>query len=163
MVNIVYANEKYFKSFHKALTEVAHERIYVEMIEPPPLDNVAAYQQGLIQAGGASYYAINENDEVVGWADIFPDDNPRLKHRGSLGMGVIKKYRGQKVGERLLKACLLKAKEAGLEKVELNVYASNTIAHKLYKKLGFQEEGYIKHYRKLDGKYFDCILMGLFL
>jgi RimJ/RimL family protein N-acetyltransferase len=63
----------------------------------------------------------------------------------------------------ILKASLLKAKEVGLEKVELNVYASNKAAQNLYKKLGFQEEGLIKHFRKLDGQYFDCVLMGLFL
>ena len=160
MVQIVYANEKYFKSFHEALVSVAKERVYIEMLEPPRLQDVAAFQAGLIQKKGPTFYAVNENDQVVGWADIFPEDNPRQSHRGSLGMGIVSDYRGQGIGTRLLEAVLKQAKEFGLEKVELNVYTSNTYAIGLYKKLGFVEEGLIKKYRKLDGSYFDCMIMA---
>lgn len=161
MVRIVYANEKYFESFHRALAAVAKERIYIEMLEPPRLEDVALYQQGLIQRKGPTFYAINEQNQVVGWADIFPEDNPRQNHRGSLGMGVVSEYRGQGVGTQLLQAALKQAQEFGLEKVELNVYTTNTNAIALYKKLGFKEEGLIKKYRKLDGVYFDCLLMAI--
>ncbi len=160
MVQIVYGNEKYFRSFHEALSQVANERIYLEMIQPPPYEAVAGYQQGLIQRNGPTYYAI-VNEKVVGWADIFPDDNPRMSHRGSLGMGIISDYRGQGIGTKLLKSAIEKAREMGLEKVELNVYTTNTGAIKLYKKMGFNEEGLIKNYRKLDGQYFDSIVMAL--
>ena len=160
MVQIVYANEEYFKSFHEALAQVAKERIYIEMLEPPRLEDVAAYQTGLIQKNGPSFYAVNEKNQVVGWADIFPEDNPRQSHRGSLGMGLVSEYRGQGIGTKLLQAVLKKAQEFGLEKVELNVYTSNTNAIKLYRKLGFSEEGIIKKYRKLDGIYFDCMIMA---
>lgn len=160
MVQIVYANEKYFKSFHEALTSVAKERVYIEMLEPPRLEDVSVFQMGLIQKKGPVFYAVNEKDQVVGWADIFPEDNPRQSHRGSLGMGIIAEYRGQGVGTLLLQAALKQAKQFGLEKVELNVYTSNTNAIKLYRKLGFVEEGLIKKYRKLDGTYFDCMIMA---
>ncbi|MGZ3692594.1 MAG: GNAT family N-acetyltransferase [Pseudobdellovibrio sp.] len=159
MVKVVYANEKYFKSFHEALSQVAAERVYLEMIQPPPLESVAAYQQGLIQRKGPTYYAV-DGETVVGWADIFPEDNPRQSHRGSLGMGIISEYRGQGLGMKLLKAATDKAREMGLEKVELNVYTTNTNAIKLYKKFGFKEEGLIKKYRKLDGQYFDSLVMA---
>lgn len=160
MVQIVYANEKYFKSFHEALASVAKERIYIEMLEPPRLEDVASYQQGLIQKKGPTFYAVNENEQVVGWADIFPEDNPRQNHRGSLGMGIVSDYRGQGIGTRLLEAVLKQAKDFGLEKVELNVYTTNVNAIKLYRKMGFTEEGLVKKYRKLDGVYFDCMLMA---
>jgi ribosomal protein S18 acetylase RimI-like enzyme len=159
MVEIVYANEKYFKSFYEALAAVAKERIYIEMLEPPRFEDVAAFQLGLIKRGGPIFYAV-DGDKVVGWADIFPEDNPRMSHRGSLGMGLLSDYRKKGLGEKLLGAVLEKAKEFGLEKVELNVYTSNTAAIKLYKKMGFTEEGCIKKYRKLDSQYFDCMVMA---
>ena len=159
MVEVVYANEKYFKSFYETLREVARERIYIEMLEPPKFEDVAAFQQGLINRKGPIFYAI-DGEKVVGWADIFPDDNPRMSHRGSLGMGLLPNYRGRGIGQLLLKAVLEKAKVFGLEKVELNVYTSNVNAIKLYKKMGFTEEGLIKKYRKLDSQYFDCLLMA---
>lgn len=78
-------------------------------------------------------------------------------------MGMHPNYRGMGYGTKLLKAVLEKAKEFGLEKVELSVYTSNLPAIALYKKLGFEEEGLMKKYRKLDGKYFHCLSMAKFL
>ena len=163
MANVVYASAGLIDSFYAALSEVASERVYIEMIEPPPLEKVRGFQTSLIEKNGPVFYAVETGDTVVGWADIFPSENPRLKHRGSLGMGLVKSHRGQGLGTKLLSSALAKAKEFGLEKVELTVYTTNTAAIALYKKLGFEIEGHIKHYRKLDGVYFDCLAMGKFL
>lgn len=159
---IIYPSERYFKSFHNALSTVAKERVYIEMIEAPPLEKVSSFQSGLISKNGPVYYAIN-NDQVVGWSDVFPEENPRQNHRGGLGMGLLPEFRGQGLGSKLLSSVLDHAKKFGLEKVELNVYTSNTPTVALYKKFGFEQEGLIKKYRKLDGQYFDCLAMGKFL
>lgn len=159
---IIYPSEKYFKSFHEALSIVAQERIYIEMVEAPPIEKLSTFQSDLIAKNGPVYYAIN-NDRVVGWCDIFPEDNPRQNHRGGLGMGLIPEFRGQGLGSQLLSAVLDHAKKIGLEKVELHVYTSNMAAIALYKRFGFEEEGLIKKYRKIDGQYFDCLAMAKFL
>lgn len=78
-------------------------------------------------------------------------------------MGLLPEYRGQRLGSKLLSAVLDHSKNFGLEKVELNVYTSNTSAIALYKKFSFEQEGLIRKYRKLDGQYFDCLAMGKFL
>lgn len=162
MIRIAYASEPFFKSFHDALSTVAAERIFIEMIEAPPLERVVSFQSGLIAKNGPVYYAI-DNDRVVGWCDVFPEKNPRQSHRGGLGMGLLPEYRGRGLGSKLLASVLEHAKRFGLEKVELNVYTSNTPAIELYKKFGFEQEGLIRKYRKLDGQYFDCLAMGKFL
>ena len=162
MIEIIYANEKYFPSFHQALSIVAKERVYIEMIEAPPLEKVASFQKDLISKNGPVYYAIN-GDKVVGWCDVFPEENPRQSHRGGLGMGILPEYRGKGIGSQLLQKVIEHAKTFGLEKIELNVYTSNVSAVALYKKFGFEQEGLIKKYRKLDGQYFDCLAMGKFL
>ena len=161
-LQIVYPSEKYFQSFHAALGIVAKERVYLEMIEAPPLEKLIAFQTGLIGKNGSVYFAL-DGERVVGWCDIFPLENPRHNHRGGLGMGIIPELRGRGIGSRLLSATLDHAKKFGLEKVELNVYTSNIPAVALYKKFGFKEEGLIKNYRKLDGRYFDCLSMAKFL
>lgn len=158
-VQIIYPSAAFFPSFHRALDQVARERIFLEMIEAPPLEKVSVFQTELIAQGGPVYYAL-VNGEVVGWCDIFPNSNPRMRHRGGVGMGIIQSYRGQGIGKRLLNACLDHAKEFGLEKVELSVYSTNTSAIALYHSVGFAEEGLIKKYRKLDGQYQDCLLMA---
>ena len=49
----------------------------------------------------------------------------------------------------------------GLERIELEVFASNTVAKKLCEKFGFHEEGRKRKARKLDGVYDDIVLFGL--
>ncbi len=159
---IIYPSEKYLSSFHAGLSLVAQEKIYIEMIEAPPFEKVAAFQRELLESNGPVYYAI-DGDRVVGWCDIFPLKNERQKHRGTLGMGLLPDYRGKGLGAKLLSATLDHAQKIGLEKVELHVYTSNVSAIALYKKFGFQQEGVIKKYRKLDGVDFDCVAMALFL
>ena len=157
-----YAESALIPSFHEALSAVARERVYLEMIEPPPLERVTRFQTELIDKGGPVYYAVSEG-KVVGWADVFPENNPRMNHRGGLGMGLIPEFRGQGLGSRLLQAVLAHSKKFGLEKVELHVYTSNLPAIALYRNHGFEQEGLLRKYRKLDGQYFDCLAMGKFL
>lgn len=162
MTRIEPAKIELIPSFYDCLKFVANEKIYIEMIEPPPLDKVTQFQTSLIEKQGPIFYAV-ENQKVVGWCDIFPAENPRQNHRGSLGMGLLPDYRGRGLGTQLLLATLKRAQEFGLEKVELHVYTTNEGAIALYRKLGFVQEGLIRRYRKLDGRYFDCLAMGKFL
>ena len=161
-IKIVYPSKELIPSFYQCLSLVAAERIYIEMLTPPPLQDVIEFQLGLISRNGAVYYAVN-NEQVVGWCDVFPEENPRQSHRGSLGMGLLPEFRGKGIGYSLVTSILKHAKKQGLEKVELNVYTSNTSAIALYRKAGFIEEGLIKKYRKLDGVYFDCLNMAILL
>ena len=62
-------------------------------------------------------------------------------HVGHLGMGVLRTRRGQGIGRRLADATITRARELGLEKIELSVYASNGAAITLYRSLGFVDEG----------------------
>lgn len=159
---IIYASESHFKSFYKALDSVANEKIFIEMTSAPEFEKVTEFQSILISNNWPVFYALYEN-EIVGWADITPSANPRLAHRGFLGMGLVKSHRGQGLGTRLLQSAIDHAKKIGLEKIELSVYADNAAAIALYKKLGFQQMGYVKNYRKLEGRYFDCVEMELFI
>lgn len=161
-VKIIYPSEKYFTGFYETLACVAQERIYIEMIEAPPFENVVKFQGEHVAKNGPVYYAL-ANDQVVGWCDVFAEENPRQAHRGALGMGLLPEFRGKGIGGQLLKATLDHSKRFGLEKVELHVYSSNLPAIALYKKFGFEQEGLIKKYRKLDGRYFDVVAMGIFL
>jgi len=71
--------------------------------------------------------------------------------------------RGRGLGARLLRKALARCRRRGIEKIELQVYASNRPARELYRKFGFRQEGRRVRARKLDGKYDDVILMGKLL
>lgn len=61
-------------------------------------------------------------------------------------IAVLPEHRGKKLGEQLLFKVMNLAKEAGANKMTLEVRVSNDIAQSLYKKLGFQEGGIRKRY-----------------
>jgi ribosomal protein S18 acetylase RimI-like enzyme len=159
---IEYATEKRLASFYNLMDQVARERLYLQMIEAPPFERIQAFQLKHIQNNWPNFFAISDN-EVIGWIEITPKLNPRLAHRGVLSMGVAKPHRGTGIGRELLSAAIEHAKKIGLEKVELDVYVSNKAAVELYKKFGFKQSGFISHYRKLDGEYYDCLFMDLSL
>jgi RimJ/RimL family protein N-acetyltransferase len=160
-LKIIYGHEKYFKSFHQILDQVAKEHLHLEMVEAPPFEVVATFQKNLIAQNWPLFYVMEDNT-VLGWADISPFENPRFSHRGTLGMGLAKITRGQGVGKELLLRTLEHAQTIGIEKVELTVYPHNLPAKRLYESCGFKESGLIKHYRKWNNQYFDVIQMELF-
>jgi len=78
-------------------------------------------------------------------------------------MGVHQDFRGRGLGQRLIDRTIADAKQKGLERIELEVFASNTPAIKLYEKVGFVVEGVKQKARKLDDIYDDLIEMALFI
>ena len=68
------------------------------------------------------------------------------------------------MGSALLAAAIDWARENGLHKLSLGVFAHNTPAISLYRKYGFVEEGRrVKQYRRSSGELWDAIEMGLLL
>ena len=54
---------------------------------------------------------------------------------------LLPQFRGQGIGERLIRRTLAAARAFGLHRVELTVREDNTGAIELYKKIGFEIEG----------------------
>lgn len=63
----------------------------------------------------------------------------------------------------MLDACLTRARNAGIEKVECQVYSDNLAAVGLYESLGFRREGLKVCGRKLEERYQDVMLLALWL
>jgi RimJ/RimL family protein N-acetyltransferase len=81
---------------------------------------------------------------------------------GELGMLVDRDWRGCGVGSALLQATIDWARDHGLHKLSLEVFAHNAAGIALYRKCGFVEEGHrVKHYRRASGELWDSIVMGL--
>jgi RimJ/RimL family protein N-acetyltransferase len=161
-ISLEYCSESRISSFYSALDSVAREQIYIEMIQAPDFSKFEDFIKKQIINNWPAYFEV-DGDRVVGWADVTPSANPRLAHRGGLGMGVIASHRKQGLGRRLLDAVVEHSKRIGLEKIELSVYTENLSAIALYQSAGFEKKGLIKRYRKLEGRYFDCLSMAKFL
>ncbi len=107
--------------------------------------------------------AFTEKSELVGWINYSKGSFDEISHIATIGMGVSKEYRNEKIGSALMERCIIEAGKIGVEKLELEVFSTNISAIKLYKRYGFKTEGILIKKRKFKGKYEDLICMGLFL
>ena len=163
MITIREIREADAPAFRQALDSVCRERKYLATMEAPPEDRVRTFVTSNVSSGFPQFVA-EEDGKILGWCDAIPGDaSSGTAHIGRLGMGVIKDYRGKKLGRRLLEATIEKARRIGLEKIELSVYSSNSSAIALYEKQGFAVEGRKKRGRFVDGVYEDVLLMALVL
>ena len=145
--------------FRECVAAVMRERDYLAYQEPFSLEQTATFVAGNL-ARGEPHIVATDGDRIVGWCDVRRETVPVYAHEGMLGMGVLDGYRGRGLGERLIRAALDAAREAGFERISLSVYARNTRAAALYRKVGFVVEGVRVRGKKLDGEYDDVIMMA---
>jgi len=148
--------------FHACLDAVARERIFLGFVEAPSLEKTRKWIVSDLEAGEIRLVALDKH-KVIGWCDIETSQREGFTHSGKLGMGIMKKYRGLGIGKRLMEETISVARSRGLERIELDVYASNTIAINLYEKFNFHTEGRKQKARKIDERYEDILNMALFL
>ncbi len=169
---IIYMNEirieplkpERFRSQWEALDLVARERKYLIFLQAPPYESSVTYFNTMMGENGVFYQAL-DGERVVGWCDVRRADAEIAKHCGTLGMGIVDGYRGQGLGERLIRQTLagVRASNLGIERVELTVWGGNVRAIGLYEKVGFVHEGRKMRARKIDGVVDDVVLMATFL
>ena len=159
-VEIVTISQDHIEGFHRALDFVAREKRYLAFLEAPPLDEARAYVLNNI-AKGYPHLVVLSDGEVVGWCDVVPKSRPVHAHVGVLGMALLPEFRGQGVGERLMRQTLDTARAFGLHRVELTVREDNNNAIALYKKIGFEIEGLMRGAMKVDGVCENVFLMAL--
>ncbi len=155
-------SESDLESFRDCLDTVARERKWLALFEAPSLERMRGFVGESI-AGGFPQVVAKDAGRVVGWCDIVPGWHDALRHCGSLGMGLLPEYRGKGLGQRLLEACLARAKEVGLTRIELETRADNEPALRLYERMGFEHEGRKRRGMKVNGLYIDTVAMAVLL
>jgi ribosomal protein S18 acetylase RimI-like enzyme len=159
-VEIVPITQDHIESFHLALDFVARERRYLSFLEAPPLESMRAFVLNNISQGYPQLVAVSAS-QVVGWCDIVPKPRPIYAHVGVLGMGLLPEFRGQRLGDRLIRQTLAAARAFGLNRVELSVRENNAGAVALYKRVGFEIEGLQRNATRVEGVYENVVLMAI--
>lgn len=90
--------------------------------------------------------------EPAGMINLYLQPSEKLKHHALLAIIVKKSMRGKGLGTLLLEAIKKRAKELGLEFLQLEVYEGNP-AIRLYKRSGFKEFGFQKRFIKEKNTY----------
>src|SRR5215217_5644685 len=69
-LRIVPSQPRYLTSFRATLDVVARERRFLIFLEAPTLDGIQQFVAGNLQRGGVQFFAVDEDEQVVGWCDI---------------------------------------------------------------------------------------------
>jgi RimJ/RimL family protein N-acetyltransferase len=139
---------------------VARERRYLGNVCGFPADETCSFLASLAEQGGVQIIALAES-VIIGWCDVTVMPFEGMRHVGRLGMGLLPAYRGQGLGRRLLREVLSRVFAGGLLRIELEVFASNLAAIRLYEREGLVTEGRERCARILDGVEDDIVVMGL--
>lgn len=149
-----------FDGFYDCFAAICRERKYLAMVEPPPRDAAREFLEDARRRGMMQYVA-SAGGRIVGWCDIVPHGWEGFRHSGRLGMGIDPDFRGKGIGRRLMEETISDARAAGLTRIELEVFSSNTSAIRLYERYGFTHEGLHRRGRIIDGRVEDVLMMGL--
>jgi ribosomal protein S18 acetylase RimI-like enzyme len=111
-----------------------------------------------------SYIVAQDGHNIVGHALVERMPLVALRHVTRLTVVVHPGHTGRGIGTALIQHLQRWASaEPGVEKIELLVRSTNTGAVKLYRRLGFVEEGRFKNRVRLpDGKLVDDVAMAWF-
>ena len=100
----------------------------------------AAYISQIENSCDAIMIIAKENGKIVGDASLSRLPR-RMKHRGDLGVSVLKKCWNRGIGSQLLLEIINFAKENSFEVIDLQVRSDNSSAIHLYEKFGFKKIG----------------------
>lgn len=158
-VRIVSVGPRRIAQFHELLGTVARERRWLAMVDAPPLEDVTHFVLESLAEGGIHLAAL-DRDELIGWCDVRRAARIGSAHVGRLGMGVAIGARGRGIGGALLDEVIARATRKGIERIELEVFGSNTSAIALYAGRGFRHEGTRRDAWRLDGWHEDILWMA---
>ena len=100
-------------------------------------------------------------DRIVGMVSVAIPNRPRRKHAGAIGISVHGDWQGKGIGKELMRALVdLADNWLNLTRLELEVYADNEAAIRLYERFGFEVEGRLRQHAFRDGQFVDSIVMG---
>lgn len=131
---------------------------------PAALEEEQCFLASLEKSASSVMFVAKKDGKIVGNAHFSGMTRERLRHRGTIGISVVKSEWGQRIGSRLLHSVLDFAKNtAHTEIISLEVRSDNVRAIELYKRFGFEKIGHFKGFLKINGEYVNFDLMNLYL
>jgi ribosomal protein S18 acetylase RimI-like enzyme len=147
--------------FRETLDAVAREQRFLSFLEAPPLEQMRHFVLNNINEGYPQFVVLID-DQIGGWCDVLPNSRRTVyAHCGTLGMGLLPKYRGQGIGRKLMQRALDAALAFGFTRIELTVRETNVNAIALYRNFGFETEGLHRKAVRIEGRYENTLSMAL--
>lgn len=104
---------------------------------------------------------VEAEGEIVGVLHCEGSGDLFTRHNVTFGVSIRADYRGQGIGTQLINECLAWARSKPyVQRVQLEVFASNEPAIQLYERMGFLTEGWRARSYYIDNHYVDTYLMS---
>ncbi|MEI0539915.1 GNAT family N-acetyltransferase [Brachyspira pulli] len=155
-MQIIKYDKKYIKEALEIWNNIIEDGIYFPQIEKLSNEEEAdKYFNSQDHTGIAI-----DNDKVYGVYILHPNNIGRCGHISNASYAVSKEARGKGIGEALVRDSMEQGKKLGYKILQFNaVVISNTYAHKLYEKIGFNKIGVVKKgYLNKNNEYEDIVL-----
>jgi ribosomal protein S18 acetylase RimI-like enzyme len=123
------------------------------------VEEMKSVLQGM-DASGSLMLAAEVDGDIAGFLSAERGFANRIKHSAYIVIGVLKDYRGRKIGTRLLEELDNWARDNGVSRLELTVMVHNESAIGLYQKMGFKIEGLKEKSLVVDGNFVDEYYMA---
>ncbi|MDH5163416.1 arsinothricin resistance N-acetyltransferase ArsN1 family A [Heyndrickxia oleronia] len=133
----------------------------IATLEVDPKDQ--EYIQTWYENHQGRYIAIvaeNYQSEITGWACISAYNARKAYYGvGEISVYIHKDFRGQKIGQKLLKELEIQAINNKFHKLVLFTFPFNVLGQGLYHKMGYREVGVFKNQGIIDGHFVDVMAM----
>lgn len=103
---------------------------------------------------------VEDEDKIVGYLSADRGVFRRIRHSAYITVGLLKDYRGKKLGTKLFEEMERWARKNNVTRLDLTVLELNETAIGLYEKMGFKKEGLKERAMKIDGEYVNQYYMG---
>ncbi len=97
---------------------------------------------------------------IIGLAALLGRAHPQEAHVGVVGLSVDREFRGQGLGTLLLESMFEWATPHGITRVEIEAWANNPGAVRLYERSGFVREGIRHNAVEVDGALVDSVCLA---
>jgi len=150
----------------ESVNQVGREKIYILTEEfPLSVEEEREYLKGLDRDHNL-FLVAETGGRIVGAVGVFQDRggaSPKTRHLCSVGIHLLREYRGLGIGTRLLELAVEWARARGYLKIDASIFATNAASLALFRKLGFEEEGRRPRQFLVEGEFVDEVLMGKLL
>ena len=119
--------------------------------------------EGILESPNRIMLVVEIDGEIVGFASANGGRWQRIKHSMHLVIGIAEAYWRRGIGTHLMQEIEKRAKRLGIHRLDLTVMEHNQAARRLYRKIGFQEEGTKRDALKINGRYVNEIMMSKLL
>lgn len=117
----------------------------------------------ILASKDAAIFVATVDGSLVGFVMVYANAMKIYSKSRGIAIAVLKKYWRRGVAIALMKRAIVWSKDKKVHRLELDVWAHNIAAIKLYKKFGFKKEGVAQDSIYLNGKFVNVLNMGLIL